>query len=110
MLAFSMLVFVGCTANDQNLAESGDWYQIGYQDGVAGLIQRTNKALSTLGVVKQSDYDLGYIDGVKEYCNPNFAYQIGLSGQMYEGVCDGLDIGNKFRMEWKRGWEQYKSH
>ncbi|MCE0493228.1 DUF2799 domain-containing protein [Vibrio salinus] len=102
-----VLFLFGCSVTDVDLAKEGNWYQIGYNDGIAGLLQRSNSALSELGIVNQSEYDQGYIDGVDKYCNPNFAYQIGLSGQYYEGVCNGLKNGNKFRMEWKRGWEQY---
>lgn len=111
LFIFPIVILAGCSSSqDEELAKKGDWYHIGYQDGIAGLTQRTYKSLAKLGPVKQSDYDIGYIDGVKIYCNPNFAYQIGLSGQMYEGVCEGLPIANKFRMEWQRGWDQYNSH
>jgi hypothetical protein len=103
----SVLLLFGCAVTDADLAKDGDWYQIGYNDGIAGLLQRSNSSLSELGVVNQSEYDQGYMDGVDKYCNPNFAYQIGLNGQYYEGICDGLKGGNRFRMEWKRGWEQY---
>lgn len=103
----SVLLLFGCAVTDADLAQEGDWYQIGYNDGIAGLLQRSNSSLSKLGMVNQSEYDQGYMKGVDKYCNPNFAYQIGLNGQYYEGICDGLKDGNKFRMEWQRGWEQY---
>ncbi|MDW6003137.1 DUF2799 domain-containing protein [Vibrio mangrovi] len=101
------LFLLGCASLDESLATQGDWYQIGYRDGIAGHQQRTYKALSELGAVQLANYDEGYSEGVKKYCNPDFAYQIGLSGQYYDGVCDGTPDGNQFRMEWRRGWEQY---
>lgn len=105
----AVFLLAGCSVSDRDLAAQGDWYQIGYQDGIAGHNARTNKDLNKLGVVQQSEYDSGYLDGVKEYCNPAVAYQIGLSGQYYEGACEGTDQAQRFRMEWQRGWEDYNS-
>lgn len=101
------MALTGCAASEVELAKQGNWQQIGYQDGVAGHSQRSYKLLLELGSVKQADYELGYAQGVKEYCNPNFAYQMGLSGQFYEGVCEGTDEAQKFRMEWQRGWNEF---
>lgn len=98
---------VACAASTEELAKQGDWYQIGYQDGVAGHTQRSVNNLAKLGAAKYGQYEEGYLQGVDEYCNPNFAYQIGLSGQYYEGVCEGTQYGQKFRMEWQRGWNDY---
>ncbi|SJN53842.1 lipoprotein [Vibrio ruber DSM 16370] len=108
-MAISLLL-LGCSASEQSLATQGDWYQIGYRDGIAGHQQRSYQALHKLGAVQLADYDEGYDDGVTQYCNPDFAYQIGLSGQYYDGVCAGTPAGNRFRMEWQRGWDQYTSH
>ncbi|UUM30123.1 DUF2799 domain-containing protein [Vibrio japonicus] len=98
---------VACAATTEQLAKEGNWYQIGYQDGVSGNTQRSHKELSSMGSVNQAEYEQGYLEGVTEYCNPNFAYQIGLSGQYYEGVCEGTAQAQKFRMEWQRGWNDY---
>ncbi|ANW23887.1 hypothetical protein BA953_06415 [Vibrio coralliilyticus] len=108
-LIFLMLVstLMACVASTEQLAKEGDWYEIGYQDGVRGQAQRPFKELASLGSVKQGDYDQGYLSGIKEYCNPNVAYQIGLTGQYYEGVCEGTADAQKFRMEWKRGWDEH---
>lgn len=105
----TVALLAACASSPQQLAQEGDWYQIGYQDGVSGHTQRSLKDLASLGSVKQSDYDQGYLEGVGEYCNPNFAYQIGLSGQYYEGVCEGTENAQKFRMEWKRGWDNFSN-
>ncbi len=107
ILAVVAVGLFGCAASDSELAQKGDWYQIGYQDGATGHTQRSRKTLSQLGDVKESDYENGYTDGISEYCNPNAAYQIGLNGQYYEGVCEGTEQAQKFRMEWQRGWNEY---
>ncbi|SDH27377.1 Protein of unknown function [Vibrio xiamenensis] len=103
----AVLGLTACSATTEQLAEQGNWHQIGYQDGIAGHSQRTQRNLQSMGNVNQADYAQGYLEGVQEYCNPAFAYQIGLSGQYYEGVCEGTPQGQKFRMEWQRGWNDY---
>ncbi|MDR9831134.1 DUF2799 domain-containing protein [Vibrio sp. FNV 38] len=107
-LGLVMLV-AGCASSTQDLITKGDWYQVGYQEGVRGNTSRSISNLSQYSNAEPAEYDKGYLIGVKEYCNPNFAYQIGLSGQYYEGVCEGLDDGQKFRMEWQRGWSEYSN-
>ncbi len=102
-------LLVACASSPQQLAQQGDWQQIGYQDGISGHTSRSFKELSSLGSVKQSDYDQGYLEGVTEYCNPDFAYQMGVSGQYYQGVCEGTDQAQKFRMEWQRGWNEHQN-
>ncbi|UPQ87534.1 DUF2799 domain-containing protein [Vibrio sinaloensis] len=108
-IAVLAALLAACTSSPQQLANEGDWYQIGYQDGIVGHTPRTSKALASLGSAKQSDYDQGYLEGIGEYCNPDFAYQMGLSGQYYQGVCEGTDEAQKFRMEWQRGWSEYQN-
>ncbi|TFH90984.1 DUF2799 domain-containing protein [Vibrio ouci] len=110
VIAAMVSLVTACASSPEQLAEQGDWHQIGYQDGVSGHTQRSFKELASLGSVKQADYDQGYLEGVGEYCNPDFAYQIGLSGQYYEGVCEGTESAQKFRMEWQRGWNEHSNH
>lgn len=107
MLLVSAMFLFGCSSSVEELVRSGDWYQVGYHDGVTGHSSRSIKELNALGQANSGDYDRGYLQGVNEYCNPNFAYQIGLSGNYYEGVCESLPDGQKFRMEWQRGWNEY---
>ncbi|WP_282177961.1 DUF2799 domain-containing protein [Vibrio nereis] len=104
LLALSL---AACVATTEQLAEQGDWYQIGYQDGLSGHTQRSFNNLASLGSANQAEYEQGYLVGVEEYCNADFAYQMGLSGQYYEGVCEGTAQAQKFRMEWQRGWNEY---
>lgn len=97
----------GCVSSDSELAVQGDWEAIGYKDGIKGVTSRTVTSLNELGAAPiVSEYEQGYSKGIAEYCNPDFAYQIGLSGQYYEGVCEGMEGAQKFRMEWQRGWEE----
>ncbi|WED22408.1 DUF2799 domain-containing protein [Vibrio sp. JC009] len=104
----AVLLLSGCAAGPEDLANQGDWHEIGYRDGIKGQPPRGYSKLQELGEANLSQYDDGYLEGVKVYCNPDFAYQIGLSGQHYEGVCEGTEHAQKFRMEWQRGWNESK--
>lgn len=48
-LIFLMLVSIlmACAASTEQLAKEGDWYEIGYQDGVRGQAQRPFKELAS---------------------------------------------------------------
>ncbi|MHC6801129.1 DUF2799 domain-containing protein, partial [Vibrio antiquarius] len=35
-LGLALALLAGCAATTEDLAKSGDWHQIGYQDGIAG--------------------------------------------------------------------------
>ncbi|ODS12269.1 DUF2799 domain-containing protein [Vibrio scophthalmi] len=110
LMAVALLtILAGCASSVEQLAKAGDWYQVGYQDGVSGNTERSFSDLAKLGEANQADYNQGYLTGVEEYCNPNFAYQIGLSGQYYEGVCEGTEDAQEFRMEWQRGWNDQQN-
>lgn len=107
----AMVLLSACVASPQQrtaqLAKAGEWHQIGYQDGIKGQESRSMANLNQLGTVNFSQYEQGYQAGIEEYCNPDLAYQIGLSGQDYLGVCNGMPQGKKFRLQWQRGWNDY---
>lgn len=106
IVATSLLAF-GCAKGVDDLAKEGSWDQIGYQDGVRGQLSRSYSDLNKLGEAVHSEYDAGYQRGIIEFCDADFAYQIGLSGQYYTGACEGLPEAQRFRMEWQRGWMDY---
>ncbi|MGO4231721.1 DUF2799 domain-containing protein [Vibrio cholerae] len=101
------VLLAACAASESQLVQEGNWYQIGYQDAVTGHTQRSYKSLMEIGSAKLGDYEQGYQKGLEQYCNPDVAYQIGLSGQYYEGICEGTEQAQRFRMEWQRGWNEY---
>ncbi len=103
----AVLVLSGCASGVTS--QNQNWQKVGYQDGARGFAARSYTQLGHISAAQQSEYDEGYNEGVRHYCNPTFAYQIGLSGQDYLGVCDGMKQGQKFRMEWQRGWNAYQS-
>ncbi|WP_299690183.1 DUF2799 domain-containing protein [uncultured Vibrio sp.] len=111
LLSMAALGLAGCSANNvEELAKQGNWQEIGYSDGIKGRTQRSYSDMAALGAVDQASYTEGYHLGVSEYCNPSHAYQIGLSGLVYEGVCSGTEDAQRFRMEWQRGWDEYSNN
>lgn len=101
------LLLVGCSTFSSSAPQ--DWHQVGYQDGARGVVARSYAQLGNISATQQSEYDDGYNEGVRDYCHPNFAYQIGISGQQYQGVCGGMKQGQKFRLEWQRGYDVYQN-
>lgn len=116
-LSLLVLMMVGCVSSQDavSLIEKGDWQAVGEQDGVRGLPSRTMSELDALaqraGVehVDVGDYEAGYNLGVDRYCDVANAYDIGLSGMQYLGVCSYLPDGLRFQMEWQRGFQDFQS-
>ncbi|WP_255555710.1 DUF2799 domain-containing protein [Enterovibrio paralichthyis] len=112
-----MLLMVGCAAvqNAESLVKEGKWQAVGEQDGVRGLPSRSMTDLEELaqraGVdnVDVNEYEAGYNEGIDRYCDVGNAYDIGLSGMQYLGVCSYLPDGLRFQMEWQRGFEDFQS-
>lgn len=104
MVVCVVAVLAACANSAEDYAKAGNWTAVGYSDGIKGKQNRTASDFKDFSQVNINDYADGYLKGIKEYCNPNHAYQIGLSGSYYEGVCEGTPDAQKFRMEWQRGW------
>ncbi len=96
-----VVALVGCSSD--LYTENSDWSNVGYHDAIKGQPARMPADFTGVSQGSQAKYEEGYLKGLKEYCNPNAAYQIGLSGQDYQGVCSGMPEEQKFRMEWQRG-------
>ncbi|MEZ8148630.1 DUF2799 domain-containing protein [Enterovibrio norvegicus] len=117
-IALSLLVMtmVGCVSIDsaESLAAEGKWQAIGESDGVRGLPSRSLSDLAELaqkaGVASANvgNYESGYMSGVDKYCDVNNAYDIGLSGFRYLGVCANAPDGLRFQMEYQRGFEDFQ--
>ncbi|MFC3022754.1 DUF2799 domain-containing protein [Vibrio zhugei] len=106
-IAVLVLVLAGCSSSPAKLQGKSNWYQVGYKDAIRGNDERSFTTLSSLNATQESSYEAGYADGLEQYCNPDRAYQIGLNGQGYQGTCDHTKSGQKFRLEWQRGWRDY---
>ncbi|MFV0573928.1 MAG: DUF2799 domain-containing protein [Vibrio sp.] len=108
LIISGLALLAACANTNIDYAKAGDWDAVGYSDGIKGKLPRTTINFKGYSGVNINDYDDGYLRGVKEYCNPDHAYQIGLMGNYYEGVCENTKDAQKFRMEWRRGWIDYQ--
>lgn len=116
MLSIFLITFLTACAGDIDaLAKQGDWFAVGEQDGVRGLPSRSlsdlNKLAEKTGSINLSvgNYEAGYHVGIEKYCDVNNAYEIGLSGMQYLGVCAYRADGLRFRMEWQRGYDYFSA-
>lgn len=114
----SSLIFLSACSSmvsTSSLIKQGKWYAVGLRDGERGLDSRTMRELNTLAQENGTQtadvvlYEDGYQTGIDRYCDVNNAYDIGLSGMTYHGVCGNQENGLKFLMDWKRGFADYQS-
>lgn len=108
---------MGCAGLDDTnaLIKEGNWVAIGERDGVRGLPSRSLSDLDELAQQAGAEnadvgnYERGYHQGIERYCDIDNAYDIGLSGMQYLGVCAYTADGLRFRMEWQRGYDYFSA-
>lgn len=100
-------LLVGCSKLDGE--EIQIWNDAGYQLGLQGKA-RTVKVAEELKNPRLLDaYDAGYKKGLAVFCDPAKAYQYGVEGNYYSGICEPEADAKQFQMEWQRGWNEYSS-
>ncbi|WP_028024628.1 DUF2799 domain-containing protein [Enterovibrio calviensis] len=117
LTALLAVVLVGCVhiEGSDSLIQKGDWQTVGVRDGERGVPSKSMASLKKLAVkagvdnVDVGDYEAGYNEGVDRYCNVDNAYDIGLSGMQYLGVCSSKEDGVRFQLQWQRGFEDFQS-
>ena len=101
LLAAAGLVGFGLLASCATLSEEacrqGDWRGIGYVDGTEGQlethVQRHAEACAALGITPDVvRWREGRAEGLRLYCRPEGAYQIGRDGRALNPVCQGHDL------------------
>lgn len=116
-IVISILFLTACSAmvSTETLVKQNKWYEVGLRDGERGLTSRSMSELNALAknnglfapnVVK---YETGYKIGIDRFCNLDNAYDIGLSGMNYNGVCANQPDGLQFSMDWQRGFSDFQS-
>ena len=91
-----LLFLAGCATLNKEACLSGDWRGLGMKDGVNGepavRIEEHRKACAEHGIRPDEElYLTGRAEGLREYCQIDNAFQSGLKGRQYQGVCP-LDI------------------
>ena len=90
LLALGFLA--ACASLNEQECRSGDWYEIGFDDGTKGrftsFFERHIKACTRHGIFPdKSPWLDGREDGLRRYCTPRNAYLVGRSGRRMNDVC-----------------------
>lgn len=105
-----MFLIASCAPISEDQCRAGDWGSIGLADGKAGkslsILEKYAETCAEFGVSPdQSVYLAARESGLKFYCTPENAYQVGRSGARLNNVCEpevqsrikpAFDRGNKY--------------
>lgn len=88
----TLFVLSGCATMSADECAMSDWRTIGYEDGSMGYtaarIGEHRKACAKHGVAPDFNaYQTGHSEGVRQYCQPSRAFNVGASGGRYNGIC-----------------------
>ncbi len=93
----SMLVLAalaGCASDSVSESQciAGDWQTVGYRDGANGyrstqLLEHQNACVKHGVIPDRASYMIGWEKGVREYCEANNGYDVGVSGYGHNNVC-----------------------
>ena len=107
--ALAALSLTQCTSLDIEECMHADWYSFGLNDGNSGTTPYTlNNYIqdcSEFGLgVDSTQWRAGYQIGLKNYCQPENGYMLGLEGAYYNGVCGS----NDFLKRYNEGHRKYE--
>jgi len=109
--ALLMLALSGCASMNKAECLNVDWQTVGYEDGVAGRsgdrIGEHRRACAKHGVAPDLHaYQSGREQGLREYCQPETGYQLGLNGYALKSSCP-VDLKEDFESAYHSGYELY---
>lgn len=114
ILLAKLTLLAGCGGGasvSQNQCIASDWETLGYRDGVNGI--RSSRLLAHQdacvehGIIPdRTAYMRGWEDGVREYCQPNRAFEIGELGQGHDNVCP-QGMQTEFTTAYREGRKLY---
>lgn len=92
-VVFLVLAMSGCASMSSEECALSDWSAVGFEDGARGYTTERfsahRKACAKHGVTADfRAYQEGRDEGLVQYCQPSRAYNLGVSGGHYNGVCD----------------------
>lgn len=84
----------GCASLSESECQNANWHIIGYEDGAAGRpaarLGEHREACSDYGISPDLQaYRRGRDEGLREFCQPRRAYQLGRNGGAYPHACTG---------------------
>jgi len=107
----SMLAISGCASMSADECLTSDWRGIGFEDGAlgytAGRLSQHRKACAKFGVTPDwQAYQDGRVEGLREYCQPQTGFNLGVGGGKYNGVCS-IDQEADFLDAFRSGSQLY---
>ncbi|WP_017930197.1 DUF2799 domain-containing protein [Robiginitomaculum antarcticum] len=110
----ALLLLPACASISESECAAGNWQDLGYRDGLNGVsrsqIAEYSTTCSEYGLDTDSRaYERGYERGLALYCVPEKAYDMGVSGMAYTGICAGTLTGDDFRIAYEDGRVQYQA-
>ncbi|WP_462159743.1 DUF2799 domain-containing protein [Pseudoalteromonas sp. GB56] len=110
-IALGMVILAsisGCSSISEQQCQRGDWFDIGFDHGREGYSVTRGKdiiyeCLDYAVRPNLADYKRGHKEGLKDYCQSENAFQLGLRGERYNGICGSED----FRLAWQQGYDRY---
>lgn len=99
-LIMSPVVFLmSCASLSEEACKTGDWESIGYNDGVRGrsesYINEHREACGEFGITPNTSVWLrARAEGLKQYCTPTNAYNIGRRGNDLNPVCPAQGLSD----------------
>ena len=81
-----------CATMNKEECETADWRALGFEDGSQGLqleqLRKRMEACSKHGLeVSDNEYQIGYAEGIAEFCTPLGGLEAGEAGKQYNAVC-----------------------
>lgn len=112
LILIALLSNVACVTLSENECHQMDWREKGKVDGFYG---RSAQQFATYqeqcmkhGIAgDQKEYASGRKEGLKTFCTRESAYQHGLNGNSYHGVCPS-DLEPVFLENYNRGYAEYE--
>ncbi|MBV1839339.1 DUF2799 domain-containing protein [Photobacterium ganghwense] len=112
MLLVAAFVLAACSGQsyDTELAKESRWKALGIKDGENGRLVRTKDELNQLTPLKEDAYELyqlGYREGIEDYCLPYKTYKQGKKGAQYTGQCLNTSHERLAIEGWEAGYKEY---
>lgn len=112
LTSLALLILASCATLTESECQTDNWFEIGKSDGERGrsldFIFEHAKACNEFGVAPKAEpWRAGRIEGLKTYCTPRNAYDVGQRGQKLSPVCTGdnlqrLEAANTRGIRWHR--------
>ncbi len=101
----------GCAGMSEQECLVTDWRAVGFEDGASGRAETVfgsyRNSCGEHGIAPNFDqYRLGHAEGVKTYCRPGRAFEVGRRGGRYQGVCP-VELESEFLAAYADGQQLY---